>query len=142
MYEYKCKIKRVVDGDTVDVVLDLGFNIHHACRVRLVGIDTPESRTRDKDEKVRGNLAKQFLKDSIAKKKVVLKTKLRDSRGKFGRVLAEVWVNEQNINETMVTKRYAVAYHGQNKQDVEKEHLENRQFLIDTGVFDPKLVGG
>jgi micrococcal nuclease len=142
MYEYKCKIKRVVDGDTVDVVLDLGFNIHHACRVRLVGIDTPESRTRDKDEKVRGNLAKQFLKDSIAKKKVILKTKLRDSRGKFGRVLAEVWVNEQNINETMVTKRYAVAYHGQNKQDVEKEHLENRQFLIDTGVFDPKLVGG
>ena len=142
MYEYKCKVKRVVDGDTVDVVLDLGFNIHHACRVRLVGIDTPESRTRDKDEKVRGNLAKQFLKDSIAKKKVILKTKLRDSRGKFGRVLAEVWVNEQNINETMVTKRYAVAYHGQNKQDVEKEHLENRQFLIDTGVFDPKLVGG
>ena len=142
MYEYKCKVKRVVDGHTVDVILDLGFNVHHACRVRLYGIDTPESRTRDKDEKVRGLLAKQFLKDSITKKKVVLKTKLRDSRGKFGRVLAEVWVNEQNVNEDMVKKGYGVAYHGQNKEEVEKEHLENRQFLIDKGVFDPKSVGG
>jgi micrococcal nuclease len=54
MYEYKCKVKRVVDGDTMDVILDLGFNIHFSSRVRLAGIDTPESRTRDKDEKVRG----------------------------------------------------------------------------------------
>ena len=67
---------------------------------------------------------------------------LRDSRGKFGRVLAEVWVNEQNVIEDMVKKGYGVAYHGQNKEEVEKGHLENRQFLIDKGIFDPKSVGG
>ena len=89
MYEYSCEVKRVVDGDTVDCILDLGFSIHHKCRVRLHGIDTPESRTRNRDEKVRGLLAKQFLSDSIKDKKVVLKTKLKDSKGKFGRVLAE-----------------------------------------------------
>ena len=56
MYEYGCTVTRVVDGDTVDVILDLGFSILHKCRVRLYGIDTPESRTRDKDEKARGKL--------------------------------------------------------------------------------------
>ena len=62
MYEYKCQeIKKVVDGDTVDIVLNLGFNILHAVRVRLASIDTPESRTRDLDEKARGKLAKKFL---------------------------------------------------------------------------------
>ena len=91
MYEYKCKVKRVVDGDTMDVILDLGFDVHHAVRVRLAGIDTPESRTRDLDEKARGKLSKAFLKESIKGKKIVLKTKIKDSRGKFGRVIAEVW---------------------------------------------------
>ena len=57
MYEYKCEVTRVVDGDTIDVIADLGFSILHKCRVRLFGIDTPESRTRDLDEKVRGKLA-------------------------------------------------------------------------------------
>ena len=61
MYEYACQVTRVVDGDTVDVILDLGFSILHKCRVRLYGIDTPESRTRDKDEKARGKLASKFL---------------------------------------------------------------------------------
>ena len=77
MYEYKCKeIKKVVDGDTLDVVLNLGFNILHSCRVRLVGIDTPESRTRDLDEKARGLLAKEFLKNWVneenEKKKITI----------------------------------------------------------------------
>jgi micrococcal nuclease len=147
MYEYKCKVKRVVDGDTMDVILDLGFNIHFSSRVRLAGIDTPESRTRDKDEKVRGLISKQFLKDAVGidtdtQKKVVLKTKLKDSRGKFGRVIAEVWVDDLNVNEDMVKKGYAVIYSGQSKADVKKEHMENRQLLIDKGVFDPKSVGG
>ena len=65
MYEYSCEVKRVVDGDTVDVVLDLGFDILYKCRVRLYGIDTPESRTRNKDEKVRGKMAGAFLKEAI-----------------------------------------------------------------------------
>ena len=80
MYEYACSVDRVVDGDTCDVVLDLGFNILHKCRVRLYGIDTPESRTRDKDEKARGFLAKDYLKNAIESgEKVVIQTKLKDS---------------------------------------------------------------
>ena len=109
MYEYNCTVNRVVDGDTIDVTLDLGFSVLYKSRVRLYGIDTPESRTRDKDEKVRGLLSKDFLKNAITDEKVVLKTKLKDSRGKFGRVLAEVWVNDQNINQNMVEENHAVA---------------------------------
>ena len=93
MYEYKCKVKRVVDGDTMDVILDLGFDVHHAVRVRLAGIDTPESRTRDLDEKARGKLSKAFLKESIKGKKIVLKTKIKDAKGKFGRVIANMCFN-------------------------------------------------
>jgi micrococcal nuclease len=65
MYEYKCEVIRVVDGDTIDVIIDCGFSILHKIRVRLYGIDTPESRTRDKDEKVRGKMAAKFLQSSI-----------------------------------------------------------------------------
>ena len=83
MYEYGCTVTRVVDGDTIDVVLDLGFSILHKCRVRLYGIDTPESRTRDKDEKARGKLAAKYLGDAIHNgTKVVLRSKLKDSKGK------------------------------------------------------------
>jgi len=138
MYEYGCTVTRVVDGDTVDVVLDLGFSILHKCRVRLYGIDTPESRTRDKDEKVRGKLAAKFLKDAIDNgKKVILRTKLKDSKGKYGRVLGEVVVDDININVSMIENYLAVAYHGQNKDDVEAEHLVNRDKLIELGVFIP-----
>ena len=94
MYEYGCTVERVVDGDTIDVVIDLGFSCLFKSRVRLYGIDTPESRTRNKDEKARGKLASKFLSDAISSGvSVVLKTKLKDSRGKFGRVLAIVWVD-------------------------------------------------
>ena len=128
----------VVDGDTVDCILDLGFSILHKCRVRLFGIDTPESRTRDKDEKVRGKLAAKFLKDAIDNgKKVILRTKLKDSKGKYGRVLGEIIVDDININVTMIENYLAVAYHGQNKDDVEAEHLVNRSKLIEMGVFIP-----
>ena len=71
MYEYKCEVTRVVDGDTIDVILDLGFEILHKARVRLFGIDTPESRTRDKDEKVRGKMASKFLQEAIDSGSVV-----------------------------------------------------------------------
>ena len=138
MYEYSCKVDRVVDGDTIDVVLDLGFDILYRCRVRLYGIDTPESRTRDKDEKVRGKLASAFLKDSVKKgKKVIIETKLKDSKGKFGRVLGNVIVDGLNLNQVMIDKFLAVAYFGQSKDDIEEEHLVNRQKLIDLGKFTP-----
>ena len=138
MYEYSCKVKRVVDGDTVDVVLDLGFDVSYSCRVRLYGIDTPESRTRDKDEKARGKMAGAFLEEAIEDgEKVVIQTKLKDSRGKYGRVLGDVVVDDININQLMVKCHLAVAYHGQSKDDVEAEHLRNRDTLIEKGLFEP-----
>ena len=138
MYEYACKVKRVVDGDTVDVVLDLGFDVSYSCRVRLYGIDTPESRTRNKDEKARGKMAGSFLKEAIEDgEKVVIQTKLKDSRGKFGRVLGDVVVDGVNINKLMVKCHLAVAYHGQSKKDVEAEHMRNRDILIEKGIFEP-----
>ena len=138
MYEYACEVKRVVDGDTVDVVLDLGFDILYKCRVRLYGIDTPESRTRNKDEKARGKMATVFLKEAIEKgEKVVIQTKLKDSKGKYGRVLGDVVVDEVNINKLMVKCHLAVAYHGQSKDDVEAEHMRNRDILIKKGLHIP-----
>ena len=106
MYEYSCEVKRVVDGDTVDVVLDLGFDISYSTRVRLYGIDTPESRTRDLDEKARGKMAGTFLKEAIEDgEKVVVQTKLKDSKGKYGRVLGEIIVDDVNINQLMIKWR-------------------------------------
>jgi micrococcal nuclease len=133
MYEYACKVERVVDGDTIDVVLDLGFDILHKCRVRLYGIDTPESRTRNLDEKARGKMSSAFLTEAIdTGKQVVIQTKLKDSKGKYGRVLGDVVVDGENINQQM-----GVAYFGQSKDEVESEHLENRKILIDKGLFEP-----
>jgi micrococcal nuclease len=135
MYEYGCQVNRVVDGDTIDVDLDLGFDIIYKCRVRLYGIDTPESRTRNKDEKVRGKLAAKFLKDAILNgKNVILQTQLKDSKGKFGRVLASVVVDGININQRMVTNHLAVRYEGQSKKDIQLEHLKNRDILIQRGL--------
>ena len=137
MYEYSCKVERVVDGDTCDVVLDLGFNILHKCRVRLYGIDTPESRTRNKDEKIRGKMAGAFLENSInAGDKIIIRTELKDSRGKFGRVLGTVIADGVDINVSMIENYHAVKYYGQSKQDVAKEHLINKQHLIDAGLLE------
>ena len=139
MYEYKCEVKRVVDGDTVDVIIDLGFSIHFSTRVRLYGIDTPESRTRDKDEKVRGLLSKDYLKEWLDQGGVIIRT-YRDKKGKFGRVLGEMVVGGRNINLLMVNENYAVKYEGQSKEDIKKEHQVNREKLIEKGIFDPSEV--
>ena len=140
MYEYSCKVDRVVDGGTIDVVLDLGFDIMFKSRVRLYGIDTPESRTRNKDEKVRGKMAGSFLKDAVdSGVQVVIQTKLKDSRGKYGRVLGNVIVDGININQQMIDNYLAVAYFGQSKNDIEAEHLVNREKLIELGKFEPVI---
>ena len=137
MYEYGCQVTRVVDGDTIDVILDLGFSILHKCRVRLYGIDTPESRTRDLDEKAK------FLEDAInGGEKVVLRSKLKDSKGKYGRVLGEILVDDININVSMIENYLAVKYYGQSKTDVEAEHIVNRFKLIELGVFNPNEQKG
>ena len=138
MYEYSCTVDRVVDGDTIDVILDLGFDILYRTRVRLYGIDTPESRTRDKDEKVRGKLASAFLQEAIDNgSKVIIETKLKDSKGKFGRVLGNVIVDGININQQMIDNYLAVAYFGQSKTDIEEEHLRNKTKLIKLGKHTP-----
>ena len=119
------KVTKVVDGDTIDVVIDLGFDIMYKSRVRLFGIDTPESGTRDKVEKKYGLLAKQFLKDHL-KGKIVIKTHKDNETGKFGRILGEIFVDGININELMCKKGHAVEYHGQSKDLIEDLHIRNR----------------
>jgi micrococcal nuclease len=139
MYEYSCKVERVVDGDTVDVVLNLGFDIMYKSRVRLYGIDTPESRTRNLDEKARGKMASAFLKNAIdTGEKVVIQTKLKDSRGKFGRVLGNIIVDGININQLMIDNYHAAAYFGQSKEAIEAVHDANRTRLIELNLFIPK----
>jgi micrococcal nuclease len=139
MYEYACKVERVVDGDTVDVVLNLGFDIMYKSRVRLYGIDTPESRTRNLDEKARGKMAGAFLKNAIdTGEKVVIQTKLKDSRGKFGRVLGNIIVDGININQLMIDNYHAAAYFGQSKEAIEAVHDANRTRLIELNLFIPK----
>ena len=141
MYEYKCTVDRIVDGDTIDVILDLGFDIRFKSRVRLYGIDTPESRTRDLDEKARGKMAAAFVQSSVEEGKLIqIRTKLKDSRGKYGRVLGELIVDGININQLMIDKHYCVAYHGQNKEAVEHEHMLNRGKLIKLGLFNPESI--
>ena len=138
MYEYKCTIDRVVDGDTVDATLDLGFSVLYKSRVRLFGIDTPESRTRNKDEKARGKLAAKFLSDAIKKADtVIIRTELRDSKGKFGRVLGTIVCDGVDINNAMVENYMAAKYFGQNKTAIEAVHQSNRTKLIELGLFEP-----
>ena len=135
-------LEKVVDGDTIDVCIDLGFDVLTRQRVRLLGIDTPESRTSDAEEKKFGLLSKKKLKEwclkAVASEKDDIEIELRcpeaDSRGKFGRILAEVWVYDEgwtNVNKWMCDNAYAVPYHGQNKGDVEAMHLANREKVRD-----------
>jgi len=137
VYEYKVKVLKVVDGDTVDVDIDLGFKVWlRNERVRLHGIDTPESRTRDLEEKKYGLAAKNFLKTALKNGTVVMKV---HDRGKFGRILGELFVkdneghpvfeNQISINEHMIINKHAVAYYGQSKEDVQEQHLQNRKAL-------------
>ena len=129
MYEYRCTIVKIVDGDTVDIDIDLGFGIWmRGERVRLYGIDTPESRTRDLEEKKYGLAAKDFLTKWLSAGNIVLKTH-KDAEGKFGRILGELWYNDVNINQKMVDEYHAVAYHGQSKEDIAEQHLKNRELV-------------
>ena len=128
MYEYKCKVTRIVDGDTVDIDIDLGFGVWlHKERVRIYGIDTPESRTRDKVEKRFGLLAKEFVKGFVKGSSVILRTQKYDAKGKFGRILGDIIVDDKSLSETMIQEHHAVAYHGQSKEDIQEAHLVNRR---------------
>jgi micrococcal nuclease len=119
MYEYRVKkVLKIVDGDTIDVDIDLGFDISYTQRVRLAGIDTPESRTKDAREKVLGLEVKEKLKKSIdAAKDVVIKTEKPDSSEKYGRILGWVYLDgaSKSINEQLIEEGYAWGYMGETK---------------------------
>jgi micrococcal nuclease len=119
MYEYYVrKVENVVDGDTIDVLIDLGFDILFASRVRLAGIDTPESRTKDLAEKALGLEAKEYLKKALKDaKSVVIKTEKMDSSEKYGRILGWVYINGDTVslNDMMINDGYAWGYLGDTK---------------------------
>ena len=138
MWTYRCKLKRVVDGDTVDVDIDLGFGIWQMNeRVRIMGIDTLESRTRDKIEKKFGLAAKAKLKSLLGPKPVLQTTiskKGEDMKGKFGRVLGDFLVDGKLVTEIMCKTGHAVPYFGGAKADTQKQHMKNRKRLVAEGV--------
>jgi len=119
MYEYRIKkVTNVVDGDTIDVEIDLGFSVSYAQRLRLAGIDTPESRTTDKAEKILGLEAKEYLKSKVKDaKEVIVKTEKPDSSEKYGRILGWVYVDgsTKSINEQMIEDGHAWGYMGETK---------------------------
>ena len=140
-FEYHAKVVEVVDGDTIVIDIDLGFDIKLTNqKVRLLGVDTPESRTSDKIEKVFGLASKEFVKKFVkeCEDQVIIRTHISDDvdengREKFGRLLGEI-VNPKNrkiLNEELISNNYAVKYLGENKLNVADEHKKNRKILID-----------
>ena len=138
MYEYKVKVVKVVDGDTVDVDIDLGFGVWLKDeRVRIMGIDTPESRTRDKVEKKFGLASKARLKE-LLDKTAILKTQVNkngeDMKGNFGRILGDFVSNDgRMVTDILVEEGHAVAYFGGSKEEVQMKHMANREKLLREG---------
>jgi micrococcal nuclease len=144
MYEYRATIVKIIDGDTVDVDIDLGFNVVlRDERVRIAGIDTPESRTRDLEEKKFGLAAKYRVKELLGKT-CTLKTQINksgeDMKGKFGRILGDFNVYDAKtdswkmLTQVLISEGHAVPYHGQNKEDIQTAHLANRVKLLEEGI--------
>ena len=135
MYEYRCKVVKIVDGDTVDVDIDLGFGVWlKKERIRMFGIDTPESRTRDLDEKKYGLMAKDYITKLLDDEGgIVLKTR-KDAEGKYGRILGELWRTtdfaDTSINDLMIKNHHEVSYHGQSKEDIAEQHIKNRDLVV------------
>lgn len=135
MYTYSAELLKVIDGDTIEVDFDLGFGVWlRNQRIRLNGIDTPESRTTNKEEKTRGELSKNKLKEILLKSKRVTITTSLDPNEKFGRILGVI-INEQgiNVNAWLIDNNYAVSYTGQNKELVQEEHQKNATILKKRG---------
>ena len=134
MHTYKCTILKVIDGDTVDVDIDLGFGVWmRKERIRILGIDTPESRTRDLAEKVYGNLAKNFVKDYLPVGSTQTLQTEKDGTGKFGRILGKFLVydhqtdSQMHLGDIMIREHLAVKYEGQSKEDIAEQHIKNRE---------------
>ena len=119
MFDYRCKVTRVVDGDTIDVNIDLGFAIWHKVRVRMLGIDTPEKRTRNKAEKILGLASTARLKALLKGNKIEIECS--KEKGKFGRVLGIVWATDKegnriNCNSQLCVEGHARPYFGGKKE--------------------------
>ena len=144
-YEYNCKILRIVDGDTVDVDIDLGFGIWmHRERVRIMGIDTPESRTRDKVEKQFGLAAKAYLKELLPIGSIQTIKTQKDKTGKFGRILGDFEIEykdsknnftRKTITSLMLENHHAVPYNAENKDKLTELHMINREKLKEKGLI-------
>ena len=145
MYEYRAKVLKIVDGDTVDVDIDLGFGVWLKNeRVRIMGIDTPESRTSDATEKVFGLASKHRLKELLGKD-TILKTQAdnsgEDMKGKFGRILGDfrVYDNKHDrwakVTDILIEEGHAVAYFGGSKEEIQLKHEANRQKLLREGII-------
>ena len=135
MYRYKVYVTRIVDGDTVDVDVDLGFGmIYKKQRVRMMGIDTPESRTRDLEEKFYGKASKANLKRILKDQDIQM---VSHDKGKFGRILGELFIGDSSysINQQQIDEYHAVPYFGQSKDDTEQGHLWNRKALNEQGII-------
>lgn len=135
MYRYKVEVTRIVDGDTVDVDVDLGFGmVYKKQRVRMMGIDTPESRTRNLEEKYYGKASKANLIKILDGKDIQM---VSYDKGKFGRILGELFIGDSvySINQQQIDECHAVPYFGQSKGDTEQGHLWNRQILNEQGII-------
>ena len=127
MYEYKIKeVVKIVDGDTVDIIIDLGFSLTKKERVRLAGIDTPECRTRDLAEKQMGLEAKAFITRRLADGEPSGLRVKTEKDGKYGRMLGTLFVGSQNINKEMIERGYAWKYDG-GKKKKDLEELRSRR---------------
>ena len=129
-YIYRIKsVTKIVDGDTIDAVIDLGFDISLTKRIRLAGIDTPESRTKNLKEKALGLESKEWMKKTLAgAKDILIKTELPDSTEKYGRIIGHLFINgqETSLNNQMIAEGYALAYDG-GKKDMDLELLLSRR---------------
>ena len=135
---YEVELLKVVDGDTVDVNINLGFGVWlRDERVRIMGIDTPESRTSDKVEKVFGLAAKHRLKELLHEGAVLITTEDNsgeDMKGKFGRILGDFEVEGKRVTDIMIEEGHCVAYFGGSKEEIQIKHLANRKKLLREGV--------
>ena len=145
MYRYNVTVTRIVDGDTVDVDIDLGFGmVYKKQRVRMMGIDTPESRTTNLEEKFYGKQSKYFLTNLLKDNQVEL---VSHDKGKFGRILGELFItvkdnedtryeiaNEKSVNQMMIDNYHAVPYFGQSKEETEQGHMWNKVALNEQGI--------
>ena len=130
VFEYSCKIVKVVDGDTADVDIDLGFGVWlKKQRIRFYGIDTPESRTIDLEEKKYGLMAKEMVLAHLPIGSTQILRTHKDGVGKYGRILGSFVVGDTTLNQMLIDTHNAVAYFGQSKEDIEDEHIVNRSLI-------------